>query len=174
MNGEEEEIVGWRKKPTKQKIGKGGAECNAIEKERWGIRSEASTTASLPPLVPFFHLLIYIPQLLVLLISFRWILITAITAQYSSHVLWNHSLSLSFSRFSHCPLLSLFISFSAAILSRSYYSENMIPLWFVLDRKWSLISSPSVILGDINPVMALCSIYFFTRVLSLLGVQEVH
>lgn len=40
---------------------------------------------------------IYIPHLMVSLISFRWISITAITAQYSSHALWNHSRSLCFS-----------------------------------------------------------------------------
>lgn len=38
-------------------------------------------------------------------------------------------------RYTHCPLLSLFISVSAGFLSKSLYSGNIIPLQFALDRK---------------------------------------
>lgn len=150
-------------------------ECNAIDKERWGICSAASTVSSFPPLVLFFHLLVYIPQLLGLVISFRWILITAITAQYSSHVLWNHSLlSLFF-----FLILLLPSAFSVYFLLCCHFKQVL------LFRKYdpSIVCFRQEVISDLLPLCdpwghkssngPVLNIYlYFTRALSWLDAQE--
>lgn len=93
-----QEIAGWGKNNTKRrrwgkedgdKMKCTRAEFNWITMAKTEEKSALKASTSCPP---SFHRLIYIPQLLVLLISFRRILITAIAAQCSSHALWSHSL----------------------------------------------------------------------------------
>lgn len=94
------------------------AEFNGNDREREGKSALKHPLPTQPPHLgshsPVIHLLIYIPHLLVSLISFRWILITAITAHHSSHVLWKLPPDHFFPTCFSWPLISPFYYFQLA------------------------------------------------------------
>lgn len=122
--------------------------------ERRKISSEAPPTPS-PPVI---HLLIYIPHLMLSLISFRWILITAITAHRSSHVLWKHSTSVPYHPTAFHDLRFLFFHFQLALWA-GLFIQGIQSLY-----SWCSTGSDlsSTYPWDRNAVMPLCSFFRIT------------